>query len=297
LTPRDVFGATEFVPARETERLLDIPYGPHGWRNTLDLHLPKGPGGLMPVVVYFHGGDGVKEELPQKWALPLLDRGYAIAASNRRPSSRDPRLPNPSNEAVAPFPAQIQDAKAAVRFLRASAEEYGLDPNRVAVMGHSEGGFLAALVAVAHDVPEFESDGWHQGTSCRVQAAVVLAAPLDLRIFDEQKRLHGQCLNLPAASFAEPGVGGLFRSIRNLDKAAWASPTTYVSSDDSPVLIISGFRDTTVPPHQADHFFGLLRQAGVEAQIALVAGASHGLDDGTVGPTIGDFLDRQLGKQ
>lgn len=272
----------------EPER--DIAYGPHGRSNMLDLYRPRTAGAPAPVVVYIPGGgwvEGDKADVPAAWLEPLLRSGIAVASINHRLAGPDRRGLGPSRGPRALFPAQVQDGKAAVRFLRANAEKYGLDPDHIGAMGHSSGGHLAALLGVAADVPEFEADGWNRGVSSRVQAVVASGGIYDLRVLAEQIPLHMKCLNDPRADYSDPG-DSIVRSLLgcplegNLERVARASPVHYVSADDPPALIVHGFRDSSVPPHQAEYFHSVLRRAGVDSRLVLIPGAGHvcvGIDD------------------
>ena len=152
------------------------------------------------------------------------------------------------------FPAQIQDCKAAIRFLRAKANDYELNGGKIAVMGHSAGGHLAALTGLANGVEEFEADGDNRDQSSRVQAVVVLSGPTELRVYERLAALNAKCMNYPIADYLFSGPNSCTQMLLggpvelNLEKAAKASPTSYVSQDDPPVMIVSGFRDLMVPP-------------------------------------------------
>lgn len=300
------------------ERVKDLAYGPHGWRNTLDLYVPKVSAERRPVIIYIHGGSWASGDkvVNFNWQkpslLPLLNRGYVVASINYRLTLRDAdlpevlrsaELPNSSEEVTASFPAQIQDCKRAIRFLRANAARFALDSQRIGVIGHSAGGHLAALVGVANDVPEFEAEPAYPDTSSRVQGVVVIAGPTDLRVFNEQNHHHLACLNHPRADQNvirqnDPRedlnrlLGGLVR--KNLDKAAKASPVSYVSEDDPPILLIYGFRDNSVPPHQGEYFHSLLQQAGVQSDLVLLPGTGHFINSLKIGRRIADFFDQHL---
>src|SRR5205823_8686811 len=123
-----------------------LRYGPHLERNVLDLYRPPKAEGPVPLVIWVHGGGWQNGDKSRTPALDLLARGYAVASINYRLSQH------------APFPAQIHDCKAAVRFLRAHAAEYRLDPDRVGAWGMSAGGHLVALLGTSDGVKELEGD-------------------------------------------------------------------------------------------------------------------------------------------
>ena len=135
---------------------------------TLDLYCPEKFSGAVPVIIYIHGGgwrSGRKERCP---AVALVQDGYAVASIDYRLTS------------TAPFPAQIEDCKAAVRWLRANAAKYNLDADRIGVWGMSAGGHLAALLGTSGGVPELEGSGDNMQYSSQVQAVCDVAGPADL---------------------------------------------------------------------------------------------------------------------
>jgi acetyl esterase/lipase len=239
----------------------DLAYVPGGHeRQKLDLYLPKGAAGPLPVIVWVHGGgwqNGSKAN-----AMPLrlgfVAKGYAVASVGYRLTD------------AAPFPAQIQDCKAAVRWLRAHAREYGLDPARFAAWGASAGGHLVAMLGTAGDVKEFNV-GPNPGVSSRVQAVVDYYGPSDLLRFVETP---GYATHRRPDSPEAKLVGGPV--VENRDKAAAASPVTYVTRDDPPFLIVHGSADPTVPPNQSEVLHAALQKAGVNSTLHMLPGAKHG---------------------
>ncbi|MCS7032436.1 MAG: alpha/beta hydrolase, partial [Phycisphaerae bacterium] len=154
-----------------TRLLEDLSYVPEGHpRQKLDLYLPPKPETPLPVVVWIHGGgwsSGSKDNPP---AVRLTSQGYAVASINYRLTDS------------ATFPAQIHDAKAAIRWLRAHADHYGLDPARIGVWGASAGGQLALLLGVGADVPELEGTlGEHRDQSSRVACVVDYFGTVEFR--------------------------------------------------------------------------------------------------------------------
>ncbi|MCA9191352.1 MAG: alpha/beta hydrolase [Planctomycetales bacterium] len=284
--------------------LRDIEYGPHGWRNQLNLFRPTNVNSPVPVVVYIHGGwvigDKDHDGYVAPWVHALLRNGIAIAPINYRLAASPVDAGDPNG---VPFPAQIQDCYAAIRFLRANAAEYSLDPNNIAVMGHSGGGHLAALVGLASDVEEFNNDGWNLEIDHRVKAAISLAGPTNLCIYEKQTNLFLQTLNQPnweyvlVSSDFHSTVGMLIGApLRyNMKKAYAASPVSHVSSDDPPLLLVHGFRDAVVAPHQAELLHCELRAAGVESELHIIPGAGHFLGEhpGIATPIV-DFLQKHL---
>lgn len=247
------------LPAGTTvERNLE--YGPHE-RNKLDIYIPKGDG-PFPLVIWVHGGawqGGSKEGSP---ALFLVGRGYALASINYRLSQH------------ATFPAQIEDCQAAVRFLRANAKKYRLDPEAFGAMGASAGGHLVALMGTAGNVKEFAGYGRVKDGSSRVQCVVDLFGPTDLTKMQEQSKGRGKIdhdsPNAPEARL----IGGPVQ--KNKGKAAKANPITYVTRDDAPFLIMHGDADPLVPVRQSELLHAALTKAGVESELVVIPGAGHG---------------------
>jgi len=220
---------------------------------TLDLYRPEEVSGSLPVIVWVHGGGwrrGRKEKCP---AVALVQDGFAVASINYRLTS------------TAPFPAQIEDCKAAVRWLRANASTYHLDPDRVGVWGHSAGGHLAALLGTSGGVPELEGSGDNMQYSSQVQAVCDSAGPADLLAMT----------NLgPKRTFAIEGLlGGPVE--KDKAKAIAASPIHYVSKDDPPFLIVHGEGDRVVPVEQSQRLYEELRKAGVNATLKILPHVGH----------------------
>ena len=292
----------------EFEKLSDISYGPHGIDNLLDLYVPKRVSGPIPVVICIGGGWAERKEAfgeaPQ-WMVPLLMRGIAVAPV----SFRGIVVGDGSGMRWVPehrFPVPIQDCKAAVRFLRASADKYGLDPEHIGALGHSCGSHLAALLAGAENVPEFEGDGLHRDVSSRVQAIAMSGVLVDVRTWTEQAQYHARSLNWPTWEYVYSGsynvpdrefsglyylLGGLVA--RNPEAALKASPVHYVTKNHPPTFLVNGFRDANTPPYQAEHYHCLLRDAGVESELLLIPGDFHGAAK-RVGIPIAEFFVRHL---
>lgn len=230
-------------------------------RQKLDLYLPRKPVSTpLPVIIWVHGGgwqNGSKDRCPAL-RLGFPARGYAIASIGYRLTDS------------AIFPAQIQDVKAAIRWLRAHAREYGLDPTRFAAWGSSAGGHLVALLGTAGDVPDYET-GPHLDQSSRVQAVIDFFGPSDFLRFVETPGY---------ASHRQPGapeaklIGG--RITDHPDRAAAVSPVTYVTRDDPPFLILHGSADPVVPVNQSESLHAALRKAGVDSTLHILPGAGHG---------------------
>lgn len=259
----------------------DLGYVANGHeRHKLDLFVPEKADGPLPLVIWVHGGgwqNGSKEGCP-----PLrngyTERGYAVASINYRLSGH------------AVFPAQIEDCKAAVRWLRANAKKYNLDPKRFGVWGSSAGGHLVALLGTSGDVKDYDV-GANLDQSSRVQAVCDYYGPTDFMVF---VTTPGYESHASATSPEAKLIGGAVTE--NKDKAARVNPITYVSKDDPPFLIVHGDQDRTVPINQSQLLFDTLKKAGVRTHFHTIKGAGHGQGFGgpEIEPMVSAFFDRVL---
>ena len=245
------------------ELIRDVVYGKGGERDLkMDILRPKQtPAQPMPALVWIHGGGwrgGNKVSgLMRLYHYPR--RGYVCATIEYRLTG----------EAI--FPAQIEDCKCAIRFLRAKANEYHIDPNRIGVWGLSAGGHLVALLGTSGDVKELEGTGGWAQYSSRVQAVCDWCGPSDFSAMVGLKRPMDRD---PSRSPEVLLIGGPID--QNKQKAALASPVTHVSKDDPPFLILHGDQDRTVPVDQSRRLHAALTKAGVASTLYEVKGAGHG---------------------
>jgi acetyl esterase/lipase len=234
----------------ETRVIKDIQYGQaEGKRLFLDMYIPVNKKGLLPLVVWIHGGgwrSGSKESC--RPALELLQYGYAVASISYRLTG------------IASFPAQIEDCKLAVRFLRGNAEHYGIDPERIGAWGSSAGGHLASMLGTAGEVKEFDRGDYLEFSS-KVEAVCNYYGPSSLN-------------DMPARQHLLHFIGGNGENIG--ERSAKASPLTYVGRNTPPFFIVHGDRDNVVPVSQSQKLHGALLKAGVEAQIHIIKNAGHG---------------------
>lgn len=225
---------------------------PAGKNQLLDIYRPAKQTGLLPVVIWIHGGafrTGSKEQASSvTW---LTAHGYAVVSINYR-LSQD-----------ALFPAQIQDCQAAVQWVRAHAAEYGFHPDRIGAWGPSAGGHLATLLGVTTSPNE----------ASRVHAVADFFGPTDFLQMDAHAPPEGMRHN-PADSPESQLVGGAIQD--NSEKVARANPITYVTAQAPPFLILHGDRDPLVPVHQSELLHTALIQAGVPVTFHKLAGAGHG---------------------
>jgi len=264
----------------EAARILrDLAYIPDGHeRQKLDLYLPrqKEGGGPMALIVWVHGGAwlaGSKENCYSAW---FLRYGYAVASINYRLSQH------------AIFPAQIEDCKAAIRFLRANAGKYNIDPNRIGVFGASAGGHLVALLGTTGDVKQFDK-GPNLHVSSRVQAVCDFFGPTDLtKMSDFASSMNHDAPDSPESQL----VGGPVQE--NKEACRRANPITYVSKDDPPFLICHGDKDMTVPHNQSVLLNAALKKAGVNVKFHTVKGGGHGFQDPEVDRMVPEFFGKHL---
>lgn len=262
-----------------TRILQDLAYVPDGHeRQKLDLYLPRQSedAGPLPLIVWVHGGAwraGSKENCR---SIRFLRQGYAAASINYRLSRH------------AIFPAQIEDCKAAIRFLRANAEKYNIDPNRIGVWGASAGGHLVALLGTTGDVKEFDK-GPNLHVSSRVQAVCDFFGPTDLtKMSDFESTMDHDAPDSPESLL----VGGPVQE--NKEACKLANPITYVSKDDPPFLICHGDKDMLVPHNQSVLLYDALKKADVSVKFHTVKGGGHGFRDPDAERMVQDFFDKHL---
>jgi len=257
----------------------DLPYVTNGHeRQKLDLYLPKTEKKL-PLIIWIHGGAWLAGSKDGGVPLAYLADGYAIASINYRLSQH------------AIFPAQIEDCKAAVRWLRANAKKYNLDLNSFAAWGPSAGGHLVAMLGTTGDIKAFDVGG-HLKVSSRVQAVVDYFGPTDLLQMDDHRLPDGMVHNTPDSPESQL-IGGHIQE--NKEKVAKANPITYVTKDDAPFLIVHGDKDPLVAHHQSELLEAALRKTGVPVSFYTVKGAGHGgFKDPNVPKLTKQFLAKHL---
>ena len=262
----------------------DLTYVTNGHeRQKLDLYLPDA-GEKLPLLIWVHGGAfrmGSKEGKDfDPVPLEYVEQGYAVASLNYRLSQH------------AIFPAQIEDCKAAVRWLRAHAAQFRLDPNRFGAWGPSAGGHLVAMLGTAGHVAAFEV-GEHLDVSSRVQCVVDYFGPTDFLQMDTQRLPDGQ-LHDPADSPESELVGGPIQE--NKEKTARVNPISYVSADAPPFLIVHGDQDPLVPYGQSVLLVEALQRVGADVIFYTVKGAGHGgFTDPEVPKLTAEFLAKHIG--
>ena len=245
----------------------DIPYAqPVGNAHLLDVYVPATGEGPFPAVL-FHGGSAFRSDNTKRnpGAAPDLARrwvpeGFVVVGFNVRSSGQ------------AVFPAQVHDVKAAIRHLRANAATYRLDPDRLATMGTSSGGWVATMAGVTASVPDLEGDLGNPGQRSDVQAVVDLFGPTDFLQMDAH-RIQGGMLHDPADSPESALMGFPIQS--DPEAVQRANPAAYVGAASPPIFICHGMQDPAVPCHQSELLFAAYEKAGASATLALVHAAEH----------------------
>lgn len=235
---------------------LDVEYGRVEERPLLlDLYQPAEQETPAPGLLFIHGGgwsSGNKRDYTY-YTVRFAERGFVAATVAYRLRG----------EAL--FPAAIEDVKCAVRWMRANAEELGVDPERIVVIGGSAGGHLAMLAGYAPGHPELEGGGGHAGISSHVAAVVNLYGPTDLRVPEARESPTVQ--RFLGAGYDEAP-----------ERYALASPLAHLGPEAPPTLIIHGGIDTIVPVDQADRLAAALKAQGTPYWYDRPAGWPHTLD-------------------
>ncbi|MFT5123086.1 MAG: acetyl esterase/lipase [Verrucomicrobiales bacterium] len=250
---------TCFTTARGNEKQRDIEYARIGERSLkLDLYLPEA--GRAPLLVWVHGGawrSGSKESMP---LTPFVDAGYAVASLDYRLTPE------------APFPANVHDIKAAIRFLRAEQDTYAYDARNVVIAGASAGGHLAALVGTTNGHQVLEgSVGQHLDQSSDVQAIVSYFGAANLTTILQQSTPHGLKVRVPALELL---LGGQPDALP--DFARLASPVFHVDKNDPPLFLLHGDQDPQMPINQSHELHGAYEQPGLPVRFAVLHGSAHG---------------------
>jgi acetyl esterase/lipase len=254
---------------------LDVDYVGDGHiGHRLDIHLPLMEQEEYTVVICIYGsaffsnnakGAAFKDGIGQV----LLESGFAVVTINHRAST----------DAI--FPAQIQDVKAAIRYVRANAPSYSLDPSFIGITGWSSGGHLSSLAGTTNHVRTHEINGIsvdiegslgnNTKTSSHVDAVVDWFGPTDFLIMDScGSSMSHDVERSPESSL----IGGAIQTLK--DKCRLADPATYASKDSPPFLIFHGDEDPLVPHCQSEHLHEKLLQAGAKSELHIIKGGKHG---------------------
>jgi acetyl esterase/lipase len=237
----------------------DVEYARAGETSLkLDLYLPHAA--KPPLIVWVHGGawrGGSKNDMPLG---SFLEHGFAVASVDYRLTP------------VAAFPAQAHDIKAALRFLRARAGQFGYDPKRFVIAGGSAGAHLAVLVGVTGGNERLEGSlGEHRDVSSDVQAIVSYYGMSNLTTILSQSTPHGLKMRVPALELL---LGGQPEDKSEL--ARLASPVFHVDAGDPPLLLLHGDQDPQAPINQSHELHGAYKKAGRPVHFQVLHGAAHG---------------------
>lgn len=270
------------LAAHPARSLRDLTYATvQGEPLALDLHMPANER-RPPLLVYLHGGawsSGDKSQYP----VFLVDRGFAVASVDFRSTE------------VAPFPANVHDIKAAIRFLRAKESEYGYRAERIAVIGVSSGGHLAALIGVTNGEAAPEGgEGEYVDQSSDVQAIVSYFGASDLTTILAQSTPAGLEVRAPAL---QQLLGAAPDKVPEI--ARQASPVFHVDRGDPPLMLLHGDQDLQMPINQAHELVGAYRKAGLFVEFMVLHGAGHGGEaffQGEAVDRVVSFLHRTIGR-
>ncbi len=247
----------------------------------LDLYVPRAG---APLVVYVHGGAWRAGTKASGVPTFLIDAGFAVASLDFRQSTD------------APFPANVHDIKAGIRFLRAKAAEYGYDTDKVLITGSSSGAHLAILVGVTNGNAQLEGEvGDYPDASSDVQAILSYFAATDLTTILSLSTPFGVSVREPSLKLL---LGDVPDKVPEL--AQLASPVYHVDANDPPLLLLHGDRDTQMPVNQSLQMLGAYKELGLDVDFIPVHGAAHG------GPLFNEpkytqpavaFVQRTIGKE
>jgi acetyl esterase/lipase len=227
-------------------------FGTTGTRDLCcDVYSPPKKTKKMPAILLLHGGGwmgGDKSQL-KAYAIQLARYGFVCVCSEYRLIG----------EAI--WPAQIYDAKAAVRWMRASADELGIDSNKICVSGNSAGGHLALVLGGSSKVKELEGEGGHPNVSSEVSAVSAIYAPGEIKIE------HSPML-----------IGALLGEGAGEKEELQASPATYINADYPPTILVHGSRDELVPHESSWRLYHIMEEYKVPAELHLYQGLAHAFD-------------------
>jgi acetyl esterase/lipase len=270
-------GQAAAAPAGTTT-YRDLAYVTNGHpQQKLDLYVPKS-GARVPLIIVIHGGAFRGGDKGDQNPTRFLSEGYAVASLNYRLSQH------------AIFPAQIEDCKAAVRWLRSNAASYKLDSDRFGVWGSSAGGHLAAMLGTTGETRVFDV-GENLDFSSRVRAVADWFGPTDFLQMDAHRLADGMVHDSPGSPESVL-IGGALQ--KNKDRAVKANPITYITSSAPPFLIAHGDLDRLVPINQSKLLEAALKKAGVAVSFYTVKGGGHGFRDATADDMRSRFFAKYL---
>ncbi|MBP2658625.1 MAG: alpha/beta hydrolase [Firmicutes bacterium] len=293
--PRPVVPKKMLTPIMDVScikrKWLDIAYATQTNSQKLDVYLPDDGEGPFPVVVLIHGGGwivGDKRSDMLSGMLKIYSAGYAVVSVNYRLSGEGK------------WPAQIYDVKAAVRFIRANAPKYKLNPDKIAVMGESAGGHLAMLLGTTDGVKELEDlNMGNMDQSSRVQAVIDWYGVVNIGTLADDRKLVGYNSDNGLTGMEDYLFGSVISEIPDIVEKA--NPETYISPNMPPFFIQHGTADQVVPYMQSIRFADKAKKVGPGANtviLELLEGAKHGdrrafICNSNIQKVL-DFLDREL---
>jgi arylsulfatase A len=258
----------KYRPSPQVRLVSGVIFATYGKRSLrLDLYLPVGRKQAVPGVIVIRGGGWMVNDRVEfaHVASALAERGVVAASIEYRTADE------------APFPAPLQDVKAAIRWMRANAGAYGISPEAIGTLGGSSGAHLALLAGLTANERDFAGAGCHNNVSSRVQAVVAMATPADLSRLDSGgQRTVARFLNATLAQ--KPKLW------------ARASPISHVSAGGPPVLLLHSNTDEAVLPEQSSRFAEQYRKAGGKAELIFIENAHHAFWN--YNPWFGDAMDR-----
>jgi len=251
----------------------DIDYAPAEPAGTnghkLDLYQPSNPGHPVPLVIWTRGSAWLQDngrDGAGRLAAQLNPEGYAVAGVSIRSSAQTR------------FPGQLYDIKAAIRYLRANAAKYNIDPNHIGIIGDSSGGWTSLMAAVTGDAPQMEGDVGVTGPSSAVQVAVAFYPPTNFLIMDawalRKCGLPGASCHDAADSPESKLVGCAIQTCP--DRVHAADPHAYLTGRDPPIMVFHGGSDALVPHNQGESFYMALNKACHDAVFISLPRAGHG---------------------
>jgi acetyl esterase/lipase len=255
-----------------------LVYGKGGGKNLLlDLAWPRDGSEPRPAIVCIHGGGwrGGKRQNLSQLMQKLAAKGYVAATVSYRLSS------------VAKFPAQIEDCKAAVRWLRANAKKYRIDPDHIGAVGFSAGGHLVCLLGTTRKEDGLEGKGGNPDRSSRVQAVVSFFGPTNFNTKDWSEDVE--------KTYLIPVLGATYQDRPDLYKRL--SPINYVTKEAPPFLFFHGTKDPLVGLRHSRELAAKLKKVGVSAKVVVMEGEGHGWGGKKITETIDQsiaFFDKHL---
>jgi acetyl esterase/lipase len=262
-----VMAACSLLPALTSSGMAqapthsDVAYDDDHASQCVDVYLAKSDKST-PAIIYIHGGGwrgGSKKGVPS-WLMRFVnDSQLSVVAVEYRFTN------------VAIHPAQVNDCLRAIQFVRQNAEQWNIDPQRLAVTGGSAGGHLSAYVALHDDAAKAESNDPVEQQSSRVACAVSFAGPTDWSLLSSLEHAHPAYRQLIGYEPGTPAAELKAELVKDV------SPITFVSDDDPPIMQVHGDNDDIVPLRHASNLHKQLQMSGVHSELVVIPGGNHGV--------------------